>query len=409
MRVLWLATSPSLYEEGKVMGWIGSLENIVRMYCPEIELGIAFEHSDKVFKVERNGVTYYPINMSATYIDKIKLKFKGNNNWFLKKPLLLKVLTDFQPDIIHCFGSEWNWGLLAEETKVPMILHMQGFFNLIYYAKGNVKFRNQPLWYHIIHPREFIQTQFLKYYDIKRNEIEFKIMQSCHCFMGRTEWDKNIVRYFSPGSKYYYCPEAIRPTIYDAQERWSYVQDETIKLVTISSAGRIKGNGIILETAKILKEMGVKFEWRVSGDKGIFSQFERSLGIKASDVNVTLLGYIGVEQVKQELLNAEIYILPSIIDNSPNSLCEAQLMGIPVIASYVGGIPQLVEDNKTGILYPYNEPHTLAFKILNLHHSPDLQKKLSENEIKVSHQRHNPEFLCCRLKEIYSDVISHNK
>lgn len=409
MRVLWLATSPSLYDEGKVMGWIGSLENIVRKYCPEIELGIAFEHSDREFKVERNGVTYYPINFSATIISTLKLKYNGNNNWFLKKPLLMKILEDFKPDIIHCFGSEWNWGLLAKETKIPFILHMQGFINLYNYASSNVKIRKQSIWYNLIHPREFLQKQVLKYYNTIRNSNERKIMSSCRFFMGRTEWDKNIVRYYSPESNYYYCPEAIRPAIYDAKERWSYKKSESIRIVTIASAGRLKGNGIILETAKFLKELGVKFEWRVSGNKGIFTQFERSLGIKASDVNVTLLGYIDVNQVKQELINAEIYVLPSIIDNSPNSLCEAQLIGIPVIASYVGGVPQIVEDNKTGILYPYNEPHSLAFKILNLHKSPDLQKRLSENEIEQSHLRHNPQKLSKRLTEIYTQVIANNQ
>ena len=184
-------------------------------------------------------------------------------------------------------------------------------------------------------------------------------------------------------------------------------QNDIIRLVTIASAGNLKGNGIILETARILKEMGVRFEWRVSGDKNIFALFERTTGIRASNVGITLLGYIDVEQVRQELLDAEMYILPSIMDNSPNSLCEAQLVGTPVIASYVGGIPQMVENNKTGILYPYNEPYSLAFKILDLHNSPETLMDLSANEIEMSHRRHNPVLLAKRIQEIYSDVINN--
>lgn len=409
MRVLWLATSPSLYLEGKVMGWIGSLEHIIRMHCPEIELGIAFEHVDDKFKVERNGVTYYPINFGKGMSNVLKLKFNGNNNWFIKKPLLMEIVDDFKPDIIHCFGSEWNWGLLAKETSVPMVLHMQGFINIYNNANTKVFIKPRSIWYDLIHIREFFQKKILKYYNTKRDEIELQIMNSCHFFMGRTEWDKDIVRYLSPNSKYYYCPEAIRPMIYDAKERWSYRDCDIIKIITIASAGNLKGNGIILETAQILKRWGVKFEWRVSGDKKIFASFERTTGIRSSDVNISLLGYIGAEQVKQELLDAEIFVLPSIIDNSPNSLCEAQLIGTPVIASYVGGIPQMVENNQTGILYPYNEPYSLAFKILNLHNSPELQKRLSNNEIEMAHRRHNPQQLSQRIKEIYMDVITSSK
>jgi hypothetical protein len=73
MRVLWLATSPSLYVEGVVMGWIGSLEHIMREHCPEIELGITFEHNDSNFKVEKDGVTYYPINLKLSGKDIIKM------------------------------------------------------------------------------------------------------------------------------------------------------------------------------------------------------------------------------------------------------------------------------------------------------------------------------------------------
>lgn len=409
MRVLWLATSPSLYVEGKVMGWIGSLEHIVRKCCPEIELGITFEYSDDIFKVERNRVTYYPINIILGWMDILKMKFKGNDNWYLKKPLLLDIIEDFKPDIIHCFGSEWNWGLIAKEMNIPIVLHMQGFVNIYNDSNKKINHKSQSIFKSILHPRSVLQRLFLKYYNKKRNEIERDVMLSCHNFMGRTEWDKSIVKYFSPNSEYYYCPEAIRPIIYYSNDKWKYKDYGKLKIVTIASAGNLKGNGIILETARILMRMGIDFEWRVSGDKGGFALFEHTTGISAKDVNITLLGYIDVEQVRCELLNAEIFVLPSIMDNSPNSLCEAQLIGTPVIASYVGGIPQLVENNVTGILYPYNEPYTLAFKILDLHNSPEMLKFLSSNEIKISHKRHNPEFLAQRLKEIYLDVIKNNQ
>lgn len=409
MKVLWLATSPSLFVEGKVMGWIGALEDIVRKQCPLIELGIVFEFNDKRFKVERTGVTYYPLNLAPKKSDIIKMKFNGNDNWYLKKPLLMKVIEDFKPDIIHCFGSEWNWGLVSEETEIPIVVHMQGFINIYNDANAKVAIRPRSVWHNILHPREMLQKMFLKYYDKKRNDTECRIMKQCRYYMGRTEWDRDIVAYFSPGSRYYHCPEAIRPAIYESEKRWVYRPSKTIRIVTIASAGNLKGNGIILETARLLKRMGINFEWRVSGDRKIFASFERTCGIRASEVNVTLLGYIGVEQVRQELLDAEMFILPSIMDNSPNSLCEAQLIGTPVIASYVGGIPQMVEHNRTGILYPYNEPYALAYKILNLHNSPELQKTLSQNEIETAKKRHDPMLLSLRLMEIYSNIIEHKQ
>lgn len=82
MRVLWLSVTPSLYDEKTSGGWIASLERIIRQYGKDIELGIAFEHSDKCFKVERDGVTYYPMNKIDTRIKKLRLMLNYANEWF---------------------------------------------------------------------------------------------------------------------------------------------------------------------------------------------------------------------------------------------------------------------------------------------------------------------------------------
>lgn len=407
MKVLWMATSPSLYDEQKVMGWIASLERIVRKYCPEVELGITFEYDDDKFKVKRDNVTYYPLNLHKTAKDVWRMKWNGNDDWYLKRPLLHKVIDDFQPDIIHCFGSEWNWALITQETDIPVVIHMQGFINIYHHAASMVKKAPPSVWYNIKHPREVLQRIFLKSYSVHRNQNELQIMKSCRYFMGRTEWDRNICKYFSSGSIYYHCPEAIRPEIYDSNVHWQYRHDKKLRIVTIASAGDLKGNGIILQTAKLLKDMGVDFEWRVSGNISHFMAFERSEGIHHEDVNVQLLGFISASDVTKELLNAELFVLPSIMDNSPNSLCEAQLVGCPVVATYVGGVPQMVENSRTGILYPYAEPHTLAFTLMNLHGNESLLSELSRNEIIMAKERHNPQKIADRLVEIYTDIINN--
>lgn len=404
-----MAVTPSLYDETKEGGWIASLERIVRKYCLDIQLGITFEYNDNKFKVERDNVTYYPINISRTHRDVLKMKFNGNDNWFLKKTLLLKVIEDFKPDVIHCFGSEWNWGLISQSINIPVVIHMQGFVN-IYDLSAKFVQINQPSFIQdILHPRQYFQRKFLKSYTKRREEIEREIMATNHYFMGRTEWDKNIVKYFSPASTYYYCPEAIRPEIYDCAVRWTYRSEKKMSLVSISSAGTLKGNGIILLTAKILKDLGVDFEWRVAGNINSFKSFERTYGIGVNSVNIKLLGLISAKEIAHELSTADIYVHPSIIDNSPNSLCEAQLIGCPVVATHVGGIPQMVQDGKTGILYPYNEPYTLAYLLINLKNSPKRLEQISINELDMSVDRHNPEKLANRLIEIYDNIISTSK
>ena len=129
MRVLWFSVTPSLYEEKVTGGWVASLERVVRQYGKNIELGIAFEHSDRCFKVERNGVVYYKMNKIDSRFKKFRLMFSYENDWCFLKPMVLKVIDDFKPDIIQCFGTEWPFGLIANEIDIPVVIHMQGFAN----------------------------------------------------------------------------------------------------------------------------------------------------------------------------------------------------------------------------------------------------------------------------------------
>lgn len=241
--------------------------------------------------------------------------------------------------------------------------------------------------------------------------MELEEMKVNHYFMGRTDWDKSIVKFLSPGSKYYYCAEAIRPQIYDSQKVWELHKNKRLRLITIGSGSDLKGNEIILKTAKILKKILVidDFEWRVTTNAKAIRPYEKIVSIKHEDVNVNLIGRVDTEGIINELSNADIYVHPAIIDNSPNTLCEAQLIGIPVIATNVGGIPQLVENGKTGILYPYNESYALAFHIMDLFQDKKKMLSISKQEYTMSHIRHNPEEIVRNLTNIYSDIIKDVK
>lgn len=178
-----------------------------------------------------------------------------------------------------------------------------------------------------------------------------------------------------------------------------------MRIVTISSASSLKGNDLILRSAQILKEFGFDFEWRVAGSKDSFKFFESILGISHENLNIKLLGMLNAENVAKELSEADVYVHTAIIDNSPNSLCEAQYLGCPIVSSYVGGIPQLIEDGKTGFFYPYNEPHTLAFKLMSLFNQEKVLKQVSNNEKNVATKRHDDKAIFEQLYGVYKELL----
>ena len=109
-----------------------------------------------------------------------------------------------------------------------------------------------------------------------------------------------------------------------------------------------------------------------------------------------------------EYQNAHIFICPSSIENSPNSVGEAQIIGVPTIASYVGGIPDMIEHGKTGLLYRFEEIEMLAHFIRTIFINKELALQLSKNGIIAAEKRHNREEVTKSYLDLYKDIINSN-
>lgn len=409
MRVLWFSPTPSMYNETKAGGWVASLEQVLRQYLPDVSLGIAFDYVGGA-KVTKGNVTYYPMSpMTAecSPLDKLRIKLGkiAVDPQYVSRTL--SIVDDFKPDVIQCFGSEWPYGLIADYTDVPVVIHMQGFLN-IYNLESSLAFNK----FDILRSEGFgAKSLYHAMFDDNASRtadmLEQKIMKANSFFMGRTKWDQEIVKYFSPSARYFHCEEALRPVIYESGTTWEWNGEGIPSLITITQAGTLKGNEMILRTAKLLKDQfHLDFVWKVAGDRRSFARFERKTGIKHEDVGIDLLGMISADQIVRELCSARLYVHPAIIDNSPNSLCEAQVIGCPVVASYVGGIPSLVRDGETGFLYPYEEPYALAFKVMDLMGDRNSLKTVSCAEREIALRRHDPVGIARTISHVYSEMLS---
>ncbi len=412
MRVLWFSVTASCYSSKQSTshnggGWISSLEKIVRTH-KDIELGIAFEFASTTFKESIDGVTYYPINIDSP-TNKITRKFSIAHEEHLLLPKCLKIIEDFKPDIIQCFGTEWCFGLIAKHTSIPVVIHMQGsmpsYFNALYPPRYNKwtsiaydlsKFRFKRLAHDIFEEHKARQ----------RTNREFRIFKANKYFLGRTEWDKNIVELLSPDSSYFICNEALRDSFYYASEQWMSKKHDTITLCTTGNGSLWKGLDVVLKTASLLTNRGLKFQWKIIGgvDNIQYIEWIEKLSFKKS--NITLTGVLNESELKRELLDADIYVHPAYIDNSPNALCEAMILGLPCIASYVGGVPSIIEHNVSGLLTPVNEPYFLANEIIKLASDTMRQERYSKAAIQQARQRHSTTNIATELITAYNAILN---
>lgn len=408
MKILWFTNTPSLYKKNNLGynggGWIESLEKIITNE-PTIELAISFFHPDNCWRIKQNKTTYYPIALYNTKLKKLKHHLFYRKYDKIELSYFLNVISDFKPDIIHVFGTEMSFGLLSNHTTIPIVIHIQGILNPClnaYFAPGSNKM--DLIKQYLIKPVKLISALLGMSIFRLNAKREALILKNCKYFIGRTEWDKDIISLFAPAAKYYFCNEALREQFYEEDCCIKQDRDKYIIVTTLSQVP-YKGFDLILKTADLLKKFTkLKFEWHVFGITE-YDFWENKLEIKSETVNVHLQGIATADTLVKNLKAADIFVHPSYIDNSPNSVCEAQIIGLPVISTYVGGIPSLIENNRTGILVPSNDPYYLASKIIELSNSREKCQMLSNNAKETAKKRHNREEIINDLISIYNRIL----
>jgi glycosyltransferase involved in cell wall biosynthesis len=153
----------------------------------------------------------------------------------------------------------------------------------------------------------------------------------------------------------------------------------------VSSVGFLvpkKGFSYLIEAAKLLKEKGYQFQVVIAGEGPERNNLERLVSQLSLKSTVYLPGMISTKDLPHFFGRSDIFIFPSVIakdgsrDVIPVAIMEAMAMGLPVVATNVGGIPELVEHKKTGILVLEKNAHELAVAIELLIKSEKLRKRL---------------------------------
>jgi glycosyltransferase involved in cell wall biosynthesis len=230
--------------------------------------------------------------------------------------------------------------------------------------------------------------------------------------MGRTDWDKRITLVLSPHSKYFHCDEIMRSEFYLHQWQPKTIQTN-YTIVTIIKSNVYKGLETVFECKKILAQSFPELDilWKVAGIKEqdeISYLVERKYKTRFTDYNIELLGPLLENELINELLTADLFVHPSHIENSPNSVCEAMLLGMPVIATYAGGTPSILSDKNEGLLVQDGDPYALAGAIIELFRDRGFANILGVNARIKSLMRNDPKKIVKDVMNIYSSILSEN-
>lgn len=338
-----------------------------------------------------------------------------------QKELWHKIEKDIKPDIVHIHGTENLLGLSYINAcgNEKVVLSIQGVMGLIgnYFYKGMTfrdvirsltpydVFRRQSIWH--------LRLSFCR-----RGKFEEDIYRKLKYVIGRTTVDKAHVWFVNSAIKYFHCDEILRPEFYNGQ--WKYENCEKHTIFMSQASYPVKGLHQVLKAVPTLLRIFPDFKLRIAGadftnpisvrDKlkfgGYANYIRKQIKKYKLEKTITFTGPLDAEGMKNEYLKANAFLSASTIENSPNSLGEAQLLGVPCLASYVGGVPDMIPNERCGQMYRFEDTEAIVYKIAQIF---EQSMDFDNTEMRsVALERHSVKRHVSDTINIYSQIIKDN-
>ncbi|MEG8947215.1 glycosyltransferase family 4 protein [Rosettibacter firmus] len=407
MRVLWFTNTPcnaDEYFKNELKGSGGWLKALDQEIQKSLELYIAFYYKTKHLPFKYQNTNYIPIHINESLIKRFIRKYF--NKIILNEHLniYINIINTIKPDIIHIHGTENPFACIVPYVQIPVVISIQGNVT-IYYHKYFSGIERHYLNINILNEHK------MNYYKFKKMaKREINNLQHCKYIIGRTDWDRRISRIFAPKSKYYHCDEILRDVFYNT--KWNPPYNKRFRIITTTTPVFYKGLETIFETMYELGKLGLDIEWLIAGielNNSILKVIKRKLRDKYTLKNIIFLGKLNDKELVKNLLEADLYVMPSHIENSPNNLCEAMILGLPCISTFVGGTGSIVNNNEDGILVQDGDPWALAGAILEIIKNRGRAIDLGSNARQRALIRHDKTKIVNELINIYNDIIISEK
>ena len=396
-------------------GWLINTSKVLSLQ-ENIELSIAFPgvHIKKVKHLHGLKIDYY-------VFPHIQMK---DEDLIRNNIDLTSILKEVQPDIVHIFGTEFAHSLamvnVCRELGVETVINIQGLVSIIakhYTANLPLNIQKRFSFRDFIKQNNILQQK--KEFE-RKGLIEIEAIQKTNHIIGRTTWDYACTKQINPSANYHFCNETLREEFY--KQKWCLEKCERHTLFMSQSTYPIKGLHYMLEALPLIIRKYPATKLYIAGPditssssikerlkKTSYSKYIAEL-IKRNSLKdyVFFTGLLNEKQMCERYLKANIFVCPSSIENSPNSLGEAMILGVPCVASDVGGVSDMLVNKEEGFLYHSDAPYMLAYYICELFGNDELASDFSENARTHALKTHDYIINTKRLIEIYENIFREN-
>lgn len=391
MKILWFApypTSalkplpvrypPSRFEHPAP--WVVNLTNAIVRNYPDIELHVATINANvsRSFTMQKDGVfhhvckSHYRLPFSRYFP---LFKWDVFTRFRHQRTLLCDVSRKIDPDVIHAFGTEMAYAVAAKDSGKPYVIYMQGIIQELAKAFPN----NQTF--------------------AIRVPLEKEAFEDCRYYATETEFAAVYVQKMVTSPVIFRMANSVTDVFFKVHKNPGIYN----RLLFVGSLIPNKGIEELLVACN-------KNRWPVTivgQNAGDYSRMLMEQYKHNSDIFWT--GRISTEEITKLMSVHDALVLPSYMDTSPYVVAEAMAAGLPVVATRVGGIPDMVEDGITGVLVEPKNVDSLSVGIRKLYSDSEKLLTMGVTAKRVALERFSPKSNARILVEAYRQILRENE
>jgi glycosyltransferase involved in cell wall biosynthesis len=328
---------------------------------------------------------------------------------------ILHAAKEFQPDIVHVWGTEFFWGLLTgrKHLPYPSLLEIQGLKRPCSRVfAGGLTFRERLA---CIGVKELLRRTTI-FQGKKRfeqwAEIEDEIIAKHSFITAPSPWVEAWVRQVNTTSTIFRTELILRDVFYQSGS-WQNPGNCTV-FTSAAYSGPFKGLHDAIRAVAVIRKRLPSVKLKIAGghqNKGMrqggyirwINEMIHRYGLSE---NVQWLGPLSGKEVVRELLSSAVALVPSHCESYCASLAEAMQLGVPVVTAFTGGTAWLGKDDLSALFYPAGDEVMCAHQLGRILSDPELAARLSAQGRDVAAGRNDPSKIGANQLEIYRRVLT---
>ena len=307
----------------------------------------------------------------------------------------------------------WLWKLHSYRITAGVNLipgrftHILKNYDILHFHEFELSF---PFFSFLIKKPKILHLHGIDYVSLRRHHISrFLLRHLAHLYISISKSiEKDLEMLGIPRDRILYVPNSVDTDLFKPPQKQK--EDNLLLFVGRISAG--KGLHILMESLQYLKEnvrlviIGPQ-DWDINYYQSILKIIEKEN--RKGKHEIRYLGALEPVELVEWYQKATLFILPSFIEGFPVTILEALACETPVIATLVGGIPEIIQNYETGILVPRSDCKSLAEAIQYLLENKDVRLKMAHKGRKRVIREYSIDNACKKLCAIYNQLDSNHK